>query len=363
MFHKIPYVDAERRIIGEHAGFLGRGMVPTYNTPVTPRANFAALFDEKHPYWMPDGKDNIAVHPMIYNMNLGRGHRADLVDVFGVKWKYEPTSGGSITVGGNPLLDDVNNWKQVIKIPDIDAWDWPAAAEETPVDAIFPCYISLVNGFWFERLISFMDFMPAAMALIDDDQTDAVKELFDATTDLACKLVDKICANWPQIDFIEVHDDWGAQKAPFFSRDVADELFVPYMKRFTDRVHAWGRHTMLHSCGHTEERVECYINAGFEFWTPQPMNDIGALYDQYGDRMIFGVWPEETDLAERTEEEQRAAARRFVDRFCQPGKPSVMSVEASRRGTPAFMDEVYIYSRAKYLAEGARPHPPHIPAG
>ncbi len=351
MFRKIPYVDAERRIIGEHAGFLGRGMVPTYNTPVTPRANFAALFDEKHPYWMPDSKDNIVVHPMIYNMNLGRGHRADLVDVFGVKWKYEPTSGGSITVGGNPLLDDVNNWKQVIKIPDIDAWDWPAAAEETPVDAIFPCYISLVNGFWFERLISFMDFMPAAMALIDDDQTDAVKELFDATTDLACKLVDKICANWPQIDFIEVHDDWGAQKAPFFSRDVADELFVPYMKRFTDRVHAWGRHTMLHSCGHTEERVECYINAGFEFWTPQPMNDIGALYDQYGDRMIFGVWPEETDLAERTEEEQRAAARRFVDRFCQPGKPSVMSVEASRRGTPAFMDEVYIYSRAKYLAE------------
>ena len=116
-------------------------------------------------------------------------------------------------------------------------------------------------------------------------------------------------------------------------------------------VHGHGLHTLLHSCGHTEDRIECYIDAGFDFWSPQSMNDIGKLYDDYGDRIIFAVWPEEKDLAQRTEEEQRAAARRFVDRFCQPGKPSVMAFQAIRSGTPAFMDEVYIYSRAKFLAE------------
>ena len=55
MYRKIPYVAAERQVVGEHPGFLGIGSSPTYNTPVTPRANFTALFDEKHPYWMPDG--------------------------------------------------------------------------------------------------------------------------------------------------------------------------------------------------------------------------------------------------------------------------------------------------------------------
>ena len=55
--------------------------------------------------------------------------------------------------------------------------------------------------------------------------------------------------------------------------------------------------------------------------------------------------------AQLSEAEQRAAARRFVDRFCQPGKPSVMGVEVRRRGTPIFFDEVYEYSRKKYLAE------------
>ncbi len=351
MFRKIPYVPSERWVIGEHPGFLGMGSSPNYNTPITPRANYEALFDDKHPYWFADGMENISIHPSLYNNNLGRGRGADNVDAFGIKWTYEPTAGGSIVVGGNPLLEDANDWREVIKIPDIDQWDWETAAKENPVDPLFPCYISLVNGYWFERLISFMDFMPAAVALIDEEQTDAIKELFDALTDLACKVVDKVCEYWPMIDFIEVHDDWGAQKAPFFSREVADELFVPYMKRFCDRVHSWGRHTMLHSCGHNEDRVECYINAGFECWTPQTMNNIGKLYDEYGDKIVLGVWPEEKNIAEMSEEDQRAAARRFVDRFCQPGKPAIMAPETKQRGTPIFFDEVYEYSRNKYMNE------------
>ena len=77
--------------------------------------------------------------------------------------------------------------------------------------------------------------------------------------------------------------------------------------------------------------------------------DLDILY--YGDKIILGVWPEETNIPQLPEAEQRAAARRFVDRFCQPGKPSVMGVEVKRRSTPAFLDEVYEYSRKKYLAE------------
>jgi len=351
MYRKIPYDPAERNVVGEHAGFLGMGTIPTYNTPVTPRENFEELFRNKRPYWMPDCRDNVVVTTPVYDENLGRGMRKDITDIFGVKWKFEPTSGGSITISGNPLLDDANNWKEKVIFPDVDAWDWKTAAEACRIDTDFPCYISLVNGFWFERLISFMDFMPAAMALIDDEQTDAVKELFSALTDLGCKVVEKICEYWPTVNCIEVHDDWGAQKAPFFSKDVAYELFVPYMKKFTDCIHSHGRLALLHSCGHNEERVQCYIDAGFDFWSPQSMNDIGKLYDEYGDKIVFAVWPEEENLAQLSEEEQRAAARRFVDRFCKPGKPSIMAFQTIRRGTPAFMDEVYARSREKFLAD------------
>ena len=349
MFRKIPYVPAERAVIGARPGARGVGVVNIYNTPVTPRENFHAAFEERQPFWMPDVNEAVVLHPEIYNSRLGRGHGADMTDIFGIRWRYVPAAGGSIVEPGAPLLDDVNNWRKVIRLPDVDSWDWAAAAQEIVIDPRFPTYLSFVNGFWFERLISFMDFMPAAMALIDDEQIDAVKDLFAAMTDLGCRLVDHICETWPMMDFIEVHDDWGAQKAPFFSMDVAYELFVPFMKQLTDRIHGWGRHTMLHSCGHNEERVQCYIDGGFDLWAPQTMNDVGALYDNYGDRIILCVFPEETDLAARSEEEQRAAARRFVDRFCRPGKVAVMGREVARRGTPAFLDEVYVYSRAHYM--------------
>ena len=119
----------------------------------------------------------------------------------------------------------------------------------------------------------------------------------------------------------------------------------------TDRIHANGRRALLHSCGHNADRIQCYIDGGFDLWQPQAMNDIGYLYDNYGDKIILAVFPEETDIAERSEDEQREAARAFVDRFCQPGKPSVTGMVSFRRTTPAFNDEVYEYSRKKYLAE------------
>ena len=197
-----------------------------------------------------------------------------------------------------------------------------------------------------------MDFMPAALALIDDEQTAALKDLFQATTDLACQLVDKFCEYWPGLDSFNVHDDWGAQKAPFFSEDVAYELFVPYMKQLTDHIHSKGRVATLHSCGHTEDRVQCYIDGGFDQWAPQTMNNIKKLYDEYGDKIVFAVWHDKFDYANATEEEQRAEARKFVEYFTQPGKPVTIGINQVRESTEAFMDEVYIHSRKIYAARG-----------
>ena len=348
MYRRIPFVESERQVIGTRIGMFNREY-PVYNTPVTPRENFHALLDEKHPYWMPSIREMNDKTPMLYNNTLGRGRRKDITDTFGVKWHFEPVAGGSISVAGNPLIEDMSEWAEKVKIPDIETWDWEGAAKETEIDPRYPCQFSFVNGFWFERLISFMEFMPAAMVLIDEDYTEDIKGLFGAMTDLGCQIVDKYFKYWPQLDFIEIHDDWGSQQAPFFSMDVAQELFVPFMKQITDRIHSWGRKAMLHSCGHNETRIQCYIDGGFDYWAPQDMNNIEKMYDEYGDQIILAVFPPETDLAQRSEEEQRAAARRVVDRFMKPGKPTLLGSVASRRATPAFEDEVYRYSREVLL--------------
>jgi hypothetical protein len=73
-------------------------------------------------------------------------------------------------------MSDVNEWREKVIFPDIDSWNWEGDAEKQKIDGRFPYQCSLINGFWFERLISFMDFAPAAMALIDEEQQDAIKE-------------------------------------------------------------------------------------------------------------------------------------------------------------------------------------------
>ena len=54
-----------------------------------------------------------------------------------------------------------------------------------------------------------MGFVNAATALIDDDQKDALHELFEATTDLGIRLVDKFVEHYDYIDGFTIHDDWG----------------------------------------------------------------------------------------------------------------------------------------------------------
>jgi len=193
-----------------------------------------------------------------------------------------------------------------------------------------------------------MDFAPAAMALIDDDQKDAIKALFEATTEMAMKVVDKVIEYWPGLDGVNVHDDWGSQKAPFFSQETAYELFVPYMRALTDHIHSKGRYVTLHSCGHNFTRVQCFIDGGFDSWDPQIMNDTHGLYEQFGDKIIISVVPDFFDPETTPEDEQRRRAREYFDRFCKPGKPSYIGFYGSPALTPAFSDELYEYSRKKY---------------
>ena len=163
-----------------------------------------------------------------------------------------------------------------------------------------------MNG-WFERLISFMDFENAVMALIDEDQQDAVKALFDRLSDLYKRLIDKHLEYLPDIDCFCFHDDWGAQKDTFFSPATAAEMIVPAMKKVTDHLHARGLYADLHSCGMIEKQVPNIIAAGWDSWNPA-YEHTQKLYEMYGDKLILGVMPDPI-APDASEEEQRAAAR------------------------------------------------------
>lgn len=327
---------------------------PIFNFPVTAKEAVKALYN-KQSIWLPYGVENNVFCPSIIPDNIARGFILDATsanytmetyggkDMFGVEWVYVPVAGGSMEKPGNPhmLGDDVFDWKDKLTFPDIDAWDWDESARINRewLDNGKANFFWFLNGMGFERLISFMGFENAAVALLDEEQEDDLKELFQALTDLHCRMVDKaVEAYGDGIVGFTVHDDWGSQRSPFFSAECAEKFLVPGMKQLTDHIKSKGMIADLHSCGHIEDRIESIIHGGWQSWTPMPMNNTKKLYEEYGDQIIIALIDEEDPS--KTPEQQ---AIEFVDKYYSPEKPCIVG----NYGGGILSDE---YCKAMYKA-------------
>jgi len=336
------------------------GKSPIFNTPITPLENMRALFNGENPVWMPLTSDCKGITPRIDPDNIARAFVFDGgepipeeqyggKDMFGIEWVYVKQVGGSMVRPGAPLMTDVNDWKKFIKMPDVNSWDWEGCAkmnkEWIEKNKDYVINLTFLNGTMFERLISFMDFEGAALAVIDEEQKDAVKELCNTILEQVYFPYLENIKKWlPEVTMITLHDDWGSQRAPFFSIDVARELFVPILQKFAAKCKELGFMFQLHSCGKNEMLVPAYIEGGVQMWNGMYMNDKRALFEQYGDRFIFGVDPPAiADNMEADLGELEAAAREFCEFYIRDGKCRV--VANCMRKNPHFVEFVYKISR------------------
>ena len=354
----VPFSEEELKVIGEHVGPTSFGRFsmknPMYNTPITPKENVALCVKREKPLWFPSGRDFCNLES---RTNIDHVARAEVIDMgppykdeekggkdlFGITWVYVPTVGGSMVQPGNPTLLDANDWPEVIKFPDIDALDWDECKRLNSClnESTRSFHVTFQNGI-FERLISFMDFEGAAMALIDEEQQDAVHALFNKLCDMYIAMIDHYL-EFLKLDGVVFHDDWGSQRAPFFSLDVCMEMVAPYIKRVADHCHAKGLWFQQHCCGKNELLVPAMIYAGVDMWQPQRMNDVEMLREKYGDKIMFSIAPPEVPK-DAGEDLIDKLAREFVDKFAPDfaEKPFLVS---SFFADPRFTMAIYKYSR------------------
>ena len=371
----IPKFDPKELELVEQPGAFGR-MAKSFSYPLNKHDHGVAMFSRK-PWWQGmQAMDATIFTPRVIPDNVARGFvfegaRFDAntegggPDMFGVEWEYIKTVGGSMVRPGKPFLEDISEWREKIVWPDIESWDWEGSAKLNNGTYLRP---ENFNQMWFqtgfyERLIAFMEFEGAIMALFDEDSQEEVMAFFDKLTDFYITIFAKAIDTFPYIDAFFIHDDWGSQKETFFSPDLAEKMIVPYMKRLTDYLHSRGKFCELHSCGNNYKQVENYIKAGWDAWAPQLMNDSYKIYDDFGDRILIATFPQNipeeimalpTDqergaaFAKLPEEEQRRIAREYVDRCCRPDKSSFYNFYAAHWLTPAFREEMYKQSRINY---------------
>ncbi len=357
-YRKFDQSDTE--IIGYiNTGYRTRASAPLFNTPISIRENLNMLFSGKRPMWIPSGAEFKMFMPRVNPDVRARASATEAysipesefggADFFGVEWEYSPEAGGSMVRPGKPKVPDICKWEKYITFPNVHSIDWAKNAEEnreyldTP-QAISACFL---NGGFFERLISFLGFEDAAAALVDEDQQDAVHRLFDRLADFYIELINVYKANY-NMDLVHMHDDWGSQRAPFFSEKTARTMIMPYLHRVTDHVHNGGMWFEMHSCGKNEILVPVYIDAGVDTWNGQPINDKEELVSRYGKKFVFSVpYPEINEDASVVEIWK--VAREFMEIYASNGGRVIVS------GKGQVSDElckaIYILSRKAYDEE------------
>jgi len=351
----IPFDQKEIQNAKHTPTFFG-GITVEFDYPVSPKEGFIAAYN-REALWLLTGTESQMFAPKVNPDNIARAFVFDKsgfpnaeqgggFDMFGIDWEYIAQVGGSMVRPGKPFAEDANEIAGKIVWPDIDKWDWEgcAKANESYADSGKAVVAWFLNG-WYERLISFMDFENAIMALFDEDQKDAVHAFFDKLSDLYIKIFDKYIEYFPYITSFCIHDDWGSQKETFFSPAIAEEMIVPYMKKVTDHLHSKGKFCELHSCGQALKQIPNFIAAGWDSWAGQAMNDTVKIYEEYGDKLIIGVIPEKFDIENATEEKVREMARDHANKYNKPNKPSTLNAFGTNVLTPVYAEELYKQSR------------------
>lgn len=213
-------------------------------------------------------------------------------DWFGVKWSYiegdlAPVPDSTIP----PLCDDICEWKDQIRFPDLDSWDWEEAAKIDKVAEIDQdekmIYTSSLCGM-FERMHSLMGFEDALCALLMEPE--AVEEYLDAMVEFKCKQLTYI-KKYYHPDVLNFHDDYGTQRGMFFSPDIWREMFKPRLKTIVDHCHSLDMIFELHSCGLIEAVIPDICEIGVDCLQCMDINDVAAMKKITGDKMAYGVSP------------------------------------------------------------------------
>lgn len=258
--------------------------------PIAPKENLRRYYAGEPYEWIPDFvSDSIDITPECNLDILASGFQGGL-DAFGVKWI--PVENNSelpaFVEPGFVLLKDITEWEN-LQWPDVDAWDWKTYADKFNV--VYRDDDRMKRGVlcsgYFERLIALMTFEEAAVSLITDPES--VAAFFHKLTEMNKKIIDHYIDDFG-CEAIKLHDDWSAQKGPFFSEKTARELLLPEIKAIAKHCHDRGVIFTHHSCGNGIPLLSVYKDSTANAWNAQQSAfNLDDAIRQAGDDIMLEV--------------------------------------------------------------------------
>ena len=296
--------------------------VPVFDYPIDVKENFRRALDRKNPLWVPN-----AVNDCNYvlggdlsglsDLKFDFLERCDWVDLFGCTWEWIPEAGGSmLKPNQKPVLDDITDWEKDIVWPDLNEERIKNCCEAVQKRANF--HPGKVNYYDFgqgctERLVAVLGGYEQAMLALAVEP-DACREFMAELSRFNCRMFDLISKYFPT-DMIMYHDDWGPERATFFSEKMMEEIVYGPSEIFFKHVKESGVYIDFHSCGNVKNFMPYAVSLGADLMQLQPRcNDLLEYKKLYGDKLGFDVY-----LLPITKEMILDDTKYYVDNMAQGG--------------------------------------------
>lgn len=301
---------------------------------VTPKENFLMLMHGGHPEYVPvytmigvpyrGEVADMALNPPLYDNDQFRdgGH-----DIWGVKYiAAEGTNNATMPDTSVIMLEDIEDWADVIKFPKQHEFDWEMMYEkqirESGIDRNRTALKAGPGFSPFQELVAIMGFTGGLMALAADP--DEVKAMLNAMIDHLEPNFEKIL-DYYKPDVWMIADDTCAKERPFFSPAVYEDIFLPMYHRLCDPAVERGIPVCFHNCGHCTPFMEYMYSFGVQMLEPmQAANDLVQCKENFKGRMSFmGAWewalhmPD--DYPNYDEEVLRQSVRDTIDKYAPGG--------------------------------------------
>ncbi len=170
--------------------------------------------------------------------------------------------------------------------------------------------LGTIDNFFFERLHFLRGFGNTLKDI--KRNTEKVKILLEKLVDWYIWLVDQ----WAGLgaDGIMATDDWGTNHGPFISPRDFDEIMKPFYQTVTEKIHDYGMHFILHSCGNIYYLIPKLIEAGvdcLQFDSPG-MNGLNKLREFGGKIAYMCVADIDKIIPFKTPKEVEARVLQFI---------------------------------------------------
>lgn len=286
------------------------------------RENYLALLSHEKTEWVPNLMTSVSMlgGQLEYWEN---GPVEGGLDWFGNGWISTDSAGGQPALDPDNIpLEDICDWEDVVKFPDLDTIDWDAYAQQQLAMADRENTVVEYHT-WnsvFLRLTHLMGFENALCAFFEEPE--ATMALCNAIADYKIALIERV-AKYIKPDAYVHYDDVATERSLFMSPEIYREFIKPCHTRMNDAAKALDIIPEIHVCGNCTDIIPDLIDEGSVAWqSAQPMNDICKIIETYGDR-ISAIGGYDTQgrpsLPDVTDEEIIAEVNRCIETYGKYG--------------------------------------------